>query len=134
MTISLPARTVRPPVVLEEADLDDGVLVVFTQRPNLVRAAYDPAQTSRATAEAALRTELGRRHRRPVGAVISVGGVLTLAPLPDGEPIRFTVDADGRTRFILDTAQVPLAEALRLLQQVRAENGELDREPVKAGA
>ncbi|PAU44547.1 hypothetical protein CK936_34245 [Streptomyces albireticuli] len=121
------------PVVLEEADLDANIYVVFSEHQNVVRAAYDPAQTPRAMAEAVLRAELGRRHGRPVGAVITVGGVLVLAKLPAGEPIRLTTGADGRTRFVLDTAQVPLTEALRLLQQVRAENGEMDREPVRAG-
>ncbi|MFE5873017.1 hypothetical protein ACFQ6V_30800 [Streptomyces roseifaciens] len=122
------------PVVLEEADLDEGIYVIFAEHKNMVRAAYDPAQTPRPMAEAVLRAELGRRHGRPVGAVITVGGVLTLAKLPTGEPIHCTTGADGRTRFVLDTSQVPLPEALQLLQRVRATNGELDREPVKAGA
>lgn len=111
------------PVLLEEADLDPGVYVMFNAEKNPVRAAYDPKQNSHAGAEALLRVELGRRNR-PVGVVVSVGGSLVLGKTPDGEPLHVEELSDGKTRMTLDTAMVPLDRALALLQQVRAEKGE----------
>ena len=108
------------PVLLEEADLDPGVYVIFNAEKNPVRAAYDPSQNSHAAAEALLRVELSRRNR-PVGVVVSIGGSLALGQTPDGEPLHVQELPDGTTRMTLDTAMVPLDRALALLQQIRAE-------------
>lgn len=111
-------------VLLEEADLDDGVYVMFNAAGD--RAAYDPKQNSHAGAEALLRVELGRRNR-PVGVVVSIGGSLVLGQTPDGEPLHIEQLPDGKTRMTIDTTMVPLEQAAALIQRARAEKGEATR-------
>lgn len=112
-----------PHVVLEEGELSDGTMVVIGHRRYLAgeafRAVYDPLHVTVERAEVMVRVELGRRLPYPVGLVISVGGSLHLTRLPEGEPLRVVEQDDGRTRFELDTEQVPLVEALKLLQEAR---------------
>lgn len=110
------------PVLLEEADLDDGVHLVYKVDDDKTRAAHDPRQTSQAAAEALLRVELGLRNR-PVGVVVSIGGSLILGQTPDGEPLHIEQLADGKTRMTIDTAMVPLDQVASLLRRVRAEKG-----------
>ena len=108
------------PVLLEEADLDDGVYLVYNDKD---RAAHDPKQISQAAAEALLRVELGHRGR-PVGVVVSVGGSLVLGQTPDGTALHIEQLPDGKTRMTIDTTVLPLDQVARLIQQVRAEKGE----------
>ncbi|GAA2407338.1 hypothetical protein GCM10010420_39280 [Streptomyces glaucosporus] len=110
-----------PPVLLEQATLSEGIYVIFKDDSTPIRAAYDPKQVNPAVAEAMLRLELGRRHDVPAGLVISVGGSLALAPLPDGEPLRVERQDDSGLHVTLDTAQADLDTVLELLERAHEE-------------
>lgn len=119
-TTSTPATATAPTVLLEQADLDDGVFGIYRDYGDRVRAAFDPSHISEGNFKVILQQEFAR-HGRPLQAVFSVGGSLILETRPQGDPVDLEPRPDGMVRMSLDERQLPLADAMRLLRQARAE-------------
>ncbi|RLL68166.1 hypothetical protein [Streptomyces sp. Z26] len=113
------ARTTH--IYLDEQQHDTGILAVLSGRDDTFHAKYDPRQTTVDAVDPLLRAELAWHEKPPKKLIISTGGTLAVAPLPEGEPMRIVERGDGGVHVVLDTAQAPAEEVKALLASARAE-------------
>jgi hypothetical protein len=116
MSITVPSCAT-PAALFEESALDRGVQVIFKRFGDILRVAYDPAQTTRSKASALISLLVGEYAEARVAAVTEKGRTI-VAPLPMNEdPVR--VSSDGRT-VVFDDRRVSPEKLLSAMDRVVA--------------